>query len=259
MAGVPTMWAMMFNLPNFKEYDLSSVRFCMVGGAMAPKEILAKMMEITPYCSNPLGLTETSGLITYTDVGASLENLNLTVGKCAPEFEMKLVDKDRNPVPNGTPGEIAYRGPTVIREYFKMPEATAAAIDQDGWLYSGDVGVIDENGDLRLVGRTKEMYITGGFNVYPAEIEEQISRYPGVLLVAVIPVPHKIMGEVGRAYIVPKPGVTLDGNAIQEYLKDYLADYKIPRQYVFRDSLPMTTLGKIEKKVIRQEVEKEQG
>jgi fatty-acyl-CoA synthase len=229
----------------------------MVGGAMAPKEILARMLEIAPYCSNPLGLTETSGLITYTDVGASLENLNLTVGKCAPEFEMKLVDKDRNPVPNGTPGEIAYRGPTVVREYFRLPEATAAAIDQDGWLYSGDVGVIDENGDLRLVGRTKEMYITGGFNVYPAEIEEQISRYSGVLLVAVIAVPHKIMGEVGRAYIVPKPGVVLDGNAIQEYLKEYLADYKIPRQYVFRDSLPMTTLGKIEKKVIRQELEKE--
>ncbi len=259
MAGVPTMWAMMFNLPNFKEYDLSSVRFCMVGGAMAPKEILARMLEIAPYCSNPLGLTETSGLITYTDVGASLENLNLTVGKCAPEFEMKLVDKDRNPVPNGTPGEIAYRGPTVVREYFRLPEATAASIDQDGWLYSGDVGVIDENGDLRLVGRTKEMYITGGFNVYPAEIEEQISRYPGVLMVAVIAIPHKIMGEVGRAYIVPKPGVVLDGNGIQEYLKDYLADYKIPRQYVFRDSLPMTTLGKIEKKTIRLEVEKEQG
>jgi fatty-acyl-CoA synthase len=256
-AAVPTMWAMMFNLPNFKDYDLSSVRFCMVGGSMAPKEILAGMMELTPYCSNPLGLTETSGLITYTDVGAGVENLNQTVGKCAPEFEMKLVDKDRKPVPSGTPGEIAYRGPTVIREYFKLPEATDAAIDRDGWFYSGDVGAIDENGDLRLIGRTKEMYITGGFNVYPAEIEEQISRYPGVLLVAVIPVPHKIMGEVGRAYIVPKPGVALDGNAIQEHLKECLADYKIPRQCVFRDSLPMTALGKIEKKIIRQELEDE--
>ena len=138
-----------------------------------------------------------------------------------------------------------------------MPEATAAAIDSEGWFYSGDVGFIDENGDLHLVGRSKEMYITGGYNVYPAEIEEQISRYPGVLLVAVVAVPHKIMGEVGRAFVVPKPGVTLDGNAIQSYLKDYLADYKIPRQYMFRDTLPMTTLGKIEKKLLRQEVEKE--
>ena len=256
-AGVPTMWAMMLSLPDFKKYDLSSVRFCMVGGSMAPKDVLAKMMEITPYCSNPLGLTETSGLITYTDVGASIDNLNQTVGKCPPEFEMKIVDKDRKPVANGIPGEIAYRGPTVIKEYFKLPEATASAIDQEGWLYSGDVGLIDENGDLRLVGRSKEMYITGGFNVYPAEIEEQISRYPGVQLVAVVPVPHKLMGEVGRAYIVPQPSVTLDGDAIREYLKDYLADYKIPRQYIFRDNLPMTTLGKIEKKILRQKVEEE--
>ncbi len=257
MPGVPTMWAMIFGVPNFKDYDLSSVRFCMIGGAMAPKDILAKMKEITPYCTNPMGLTETSGLITYTDPDADIDNLNQTVGKCPPEFEMKLVDKDRQEVPQGTPGEIAYRGPTVIKEYFRMPEATAAAIDEEGWLYSGDIGVIDENGDLRLLGRSKEMYITGGYNVYPAEVEEQISRYPGVMMVAVVPVPHKVMGEVGRAYIVPKPGTTLNGDGIQEYLKEYLADYKIPRQYVFRDSLPLTTLGKIEKKILRQELEKE--
>jgi acyl-CoA synthetase (AMP-forming)/AMP-acid ligase II len=256
-AGVPTMFVLEFTLPNFKDYDLSSVRFCMVGGAMAPKEILTRMKEITPYCCNPMGMTETSGLITYSDVGASVDNLNKTVGKVAPEFEMKIVDKDRKEVPNGTPGEIAYRGPSIMKEYFRMPEATAAAFDAEGWFYSGDAGYIDENGDLCLVGRLKEMYITGGENVYPAEVEEYISRYPGVALVALLPVPHEVMGEVGRAYIVPKPGATLDGKAIQEYLKEFLAPYKIPRQYVFRESLPMTPLGKIEKKVIRQELEKE--
>ena len=256
-AGVPTMFVMQFNLPNFKDYDLSSVRFCMVGGAMAPKDILTKMKEITPYCCNPMGMTETSGLITYTDIGASVENLNKTVVKVAPEFEMKIVDKDRKEVPPGTPGEIAYRGPSLMKEYFRMPEATAAAFDEEGWFYSGDAGYIDENGDLCLVGRIKEMYITGGENVYPAEIEEYISRYPGVALVAVLPVPHEVMGEVGRAYIVPKPGAQLDPDAIQEYLKEYLAPYKIPRQYVFRDSFPMTPLGKIEKKLLRQEIEKE--
>ncbi len=134
-----------------------------------------------------------------------------------------------------------------------MPEATAAAFDKDGWFYSGDMGILDENGDLHPVGRSKEFYITGGYNVYPAEIEDRIGQFPGVLFAAVIPVPHKIMGEVGRAYIVPKPGATLDGEAIQEYL----ADYKIPHQYVFRPSLPMTALGKIEKKLLKQEADKE--
>jgi fatty-acyl-CoA synthase len=257
MAGVPTMWAMYFAQPNFKSFDLSSTRFCMIGGAPAPKDILAKMMELAPYCCNPMGMTETAGLSTYNDRGASIDNLNKSVGKCAPEWEMKIVDANRKEVPQGTAGEIAYRGPTVFKEYFNMPEATAKAKDSDGWFYSGDVGLFDENNDLCLVGRLTEMYITGGYNVYPAEIEEQISRYPGVMMVAVIPVPHKIMGEVGRAFIVPKPGMTVDGAAIQEYLKDYLADYKIPRQWVIRDSFPLTTLGKIEKKVLKAEMEKE--
>jgi len=257
MAGVPTMWAMWFNLPNYKDFDLSAVKFCQIGGAPAPKEILAKMLEITPYCTNPMGMTETAGLITYTDIGAGIEHLNQTVGKIPPELEMKLVDRDRNEVPPGTPGEVAYRGPVVMKEYFRMPEATAAAIDKEGWFYSGDIGVLDEEGNLRLIGRAKEMYITGGYNVYPAEIEEYISRHPGVLIAAVVGVPHQLMGEVGRAYIVPKPGVTLTPEEMMRYLEDYLADYKIPRQYVFRDSLPMTPLGKIEKKLLREEVEKE--
>jgi fatty-acyl-CoA synthase len=212
-------------------------------------------MELAPYCCNPMGMTETAGLSTYSDRGASLESLNVSIGKCAPEWELKLVDADRKEVPHGEVGEIAYRGAIVFKEYFNMPEATAAAKDSDGWFYSGDMGMFDENGDLRLVGRMKDMYITGGYNVYPAEVEEQISRYPGVLLNAVIPVPHKIMGEVGRGFIVPKPGETIDPAALQEYLKDYLADYKIPRQWEIRDSFPMTTLGKIEKKLLKKEFE----
>jgi fatty-acyl-CoA synthase len=257
IAGVPAMWAMIFGAPNFDKYDLSSVRFGMIGGSMAPYPILEKMKQLTPNCCNPCGMSEVTGLSTYSDIGASVENLHLTVGKCAPEFQMRVVDSNRKPVPDGTPGEIAYRGPSRMKEYWRMPEATAAAIDEEGWLYSGDAGVIDENGDLRIIGRLKEMFITGGFNVYPVEIEDQISKYPGVAMAAVVGIPHELMGEVGRAYIVPKPGVTLDGDEIQKYLKEYLADYKIPRNYVFREALPMTLLGKIEKKVLRQEVEKE--
>lgn len=258
LGQVPTMYAMEFALPDFGKYDLSSLRAAVISGAPAPVELLRKMLDsMTPVCYNCLGLTEVSGLITYTARDADLKALNETVGRCAPEFEMKIVDQNRQVVPDRVAGEIAYRGTSVIKEYFKLPEATAAAIDEDGWLYSGDLGYIDPNGSLRLVGRAKEMYITGGFNVYPPEIEDCIMRYPGVMMTACVGVPDRIMGEVGRAYMVPLPGTELNIEGLKDFLKTQLADYKIPCQYVIRDMLPMTLLGKIEKKLLRQEVEEE--
>lgn len=258
LGQVPTMFAMEFALDNYDSYDLSSLKTVVISGAPAPMEILKKIVTtMSSNCYNCLGLTEVSGLITYTPPGASLDILHETVGINAPEFEMKLVDKNRKRVPDGEIGEIAYRGTSVIKEYYGLPEATAAAFDYEGWFYSGDLGVIDENGMLRLVGRSKEVYITGGFNVYPAEIEEQIMRFPGVLMTACIAVPDDIYGEVGRAYVVPKPGETVDIEELNAYLKERLADYKIPREFVIRDMLPLTLLGKIDKKVLRQELEAE--
>ncbi|HEX3011171.1 MAG TPA: class I adenylate-forming enzyme family protein [Syntrophomonadaceae bacterium] len=258
LGQVPTMFAMEFALPDYGKYDLSSLKTVVISGAMAPEETLAQMIStMCPNCYNCLGLTEVSGLITYTDPGAGIETLNKTVGRVAPEFEMNLVDKNRQPVADGETGEIAYRGTSVIKEYYKLPEATAAAIDADGWFYSGDLGYTDEDGNLRMVGRSKEMYITGGFNVYPAEVEEYIMRYPGVLMAACVAMPDPIKGEVGRAYVVPKPGFELEGDKIKAFLQEYLADYKLPVQYVIRDMLPMTLLGKIEKKLLRQEIDQE--
>lgn len=258
LGQVPTMFAMEFALPDYNKYDLSSLKRVVISGAMASVETLSQMIStMCSDCYNCLGLTEVSGLITYTPSGSNIEVLNKTVGRVAPEFEMKLVDKKRQPVSTGQTGEIAYRGTSVIKEYYKLPEATAAAIDEDGWFYSGDLGYIDEDGNLRMVGRSKEMYITGGYNVYPAEVEEYIMRYPGVLMTACIGIPDPIKGEVGRAYVVPKPCSTLEGEAIKTFLRQYLADYKLPVQFVIRDMLPMTLLGKIEKKLLRQEVEQE--
>jgi acyl-CoA synthetase (AMP-forming)/AMP-acid ligase II len=229
-----------------------------ISGAPAPMETLKQMhATMCDNCYNCLGLTEVSGLITYTAPGDSLETLNLTVGKVAPEFELKLVDELRREVPRGQIGEIAYRGTSVIKEYFKLPEATKAAFDDDGWFYSGDLGMFDENDNLRMVGRSKEMYITNGENIYPAEVEDAIMRFPEVMMCACVAVPHEIAGEIGRAYIVPLPGNEINVDDLKEFLKEYLASYKIPREYVFRDMLPMTMLGKIEKKILRQEVEAE--
>ena len=258
LGQVPTMFAMEFAMPDYDKYDLSSLRIVVISGAPAPMETLKQMhATMCDNCYNCLGLTEVSGLITYTAPGDSLETLNLTVGKVAPEFELKLVDELRREVHRGQIGEIAYRGTSVIKEYFKLPEATKAAFDDDGWFYSGDLGMFDENDNLRMVGRSKEMYITNGENIYPAEVEDAIMRFPGVMMCACVAVPHEIAGEIGRAYIVPLPGNEINVDDLKEFLKEYLASYKIPREYVFRDMLPMTMLGKIEKKILRQEVEAE--
>jgi len=250
---------MEFALPDYDKYDLSSLRAVVISGSPGSpwKHCERCRRPMCANCYNCLGLTEVSGLITYTAKGVSVETLNQTVGKVAPEFEMRLVDKNRQPVAVGEIGEIAYRGTSVIKEYFRLEEATAAAFDPEGWFYSGDLGFMDENGNLHMAGRSKELYITNGENIYPAEIEDAIMSYPGVMLCACVAVPHEISGEVGRAYIVPVPGVEIDPNELNNFLKQYLAGYKIPREYVFRDMLPMTLLGKIEKKLLRQEVETE--
>ncbi|SHG62607.1 fatty-acyl-CoA synthase [Thermosyntropha lipolytica DSM 11003] len=258
LGQVPTMFVMEFALEDYNSYDLSSLRTVVISGAPAPLEVLKKIKTtMCDNCYNCLGLTELTGLITYTEPGAFLEKLNETVGKVVPEVEMKLVDKERREVPQGQIGEIAYRGTVVCKGYYKMPEANKASFDEEGWFYSGDLGFIDENGDLRLVGRSKEMYITGGENVYPAEIEEYIMRYPGVMLAACVAIPDEVYGEVGRAYIVPKPGMSIDLEDLKNYLSKHLAKYKIPREFVLRDYLPMTLLGKIDKKTLREEVAKE--
>lgn len=260
LGQVPTMFAMEFAMPDYDQYDLSSLKRVVISGAPAPVETLKKMRETMCYdCFNCLGLTEVSGLITYTKTGDSLEILNKTVGKIAQEFELKLVDKERREVARGKVGEIAYRGSSVIKEYFMLPEATQAAFDDEGWFYSGDLGLIDEDGNLRMVGRSKELYITNGYNVYPAEVEDAIMRFPGVMMCACVAVPQPIAGEIGRAYVVPLPGHTIDVKELQEFLKEYLTNYKIPREFVLREMLPMTLLGKIEKKLLRQEVEAEQA
>lgn len=255
LGQVPTMYSMQFALPNFDEYDLSSLRVIGSSGAPAQavliEQIKARMCDNT---RNALGMTEACGEVSYTEKGASVEVICNTVGKCPPGFERKIVDGDRNPVPEGTIGEVAFRSSTIVKGYFNKPEETAAAFDADGWFYTGDLGRIRPDGNLEIVGRVKEMYITGGYNVYPAEIENAIMRYPGVLTVAVLGIPNELMGEVGRAYIISKPDAELNGNEIMEYLKNHLADYKVPRDYVIRQSLPMTPLGKIEKKVLRDEI-----
>lgn len=255
---VPTMFAMEFNLPDYDKYDKSSIKCVCISGSAAQGNSLEKIFAtMTPNVFNCLGMTESSGLTTYTPKGSSIDVLTRSVGKIIPELEWKLVDKDRKPVKRGEPGEIAYRGSTMIKEYFKLPQATAEAIDEEGWFYAGDMALEDEDGLLVMMGRTKEMFITGGENVYPPEVEEAIRGYDKVENAAVLPIPDPILGDIGRAYIIPKPGCTIDTDDLKAYLKQNIAKFKIPKQFVYRNELPLTSIGKIEKKKLSQEIAEE--
>ncbi|MEA4807263.1 acyl--CoA ligase [Acetobacterium wieringae] len=254
LAGVPTMWHLMFRLPEFDKYDLSSVRFCMSGAAPVSEDIVERMLEITPNCSNPYGMTETSGFCSYSNSQSDLKHICTTVGNIIPEVEFKIVDKKRNLLPLGSTGELAYRGTTVIKQYYNRPDANKTAFDEDGYFYSGDLGHLSSENHLVLMGRKTELFISGGYNVYPVEIENQVLKYPGVQMAAVLPVPHPIMGEVGRCYILMKDDSRPSSLDIQCFLLTVLADYKVPRDYVFLDKFPMTPLGKPAKSELAKEI-----
>lgn len=250
LGQVPTMYIMQFSLPNFSDYDLSSLRVCIVAGATTPTEVMKKLMKMAPVAQTGYGMSEVGGFITYTDPNDPPEVVARTVGKIAKEFSMKIVDENKRPVPPGEIGEIAVKGDCVMLGYLNNQEETAKVIDEEGWFYTGDMGKIDNNGNLVLAGRRKEMFICGGYNVYPAEVEEYLSRHPAVKLCAVVGVPDEKYGEVGKAYVVLHPQFSVDERELVEYLSERIADYKIPKHFVFRDELPLTPLGKVNKKLL---------
>lgn len=255
LGQVPTMFILEFGLPNFAGYDLSSLRLAAVAGAATPPPVMQKIMQIAPCVMTGYGMTEVAGFVTYTKPEDDAETVATTVGAVAPEFELIIVDESRRPVPTGEVGEVALRGSCVMQGYFDDPEETAAAIDADGWFYTGDLGRLDERGYLTLVDRKKEMYITGGYNVYPREVEEYISLHPKVALVACIGTADEKLGEVGVAYLVPKPGTELTSDEIRAHCVKGLAEYKIPKSFHLRGSLPLTPLGKVDKMQLRRELE----
>lgn len=260
LGQIPTQYTMEFSLPDYDKYDKSSLRVVHFGGAMPSANILEKVFStMTTNVYNCLGMTEAAGIVCYTPKGAGIDALSRTVGTSIPEVEWKLVDKNRKPVPRGQVGEVAYRGSTIIKEYYKLPKATAEAIDEEGWFYAGDLLCQDENGLLAFMGRKHDMYITGGENVYPSEVEEAIGSYEPVKSVAVLPAPDPLYGDIGYAFIVPKSGCTIDVEDLKSYLESILAKYKIPKKFIFRSKLPLNATGKIARKVLKQEIADETG
>jgi fatty-acyl-CoA synthase len=175
-----------------------------------------------------------------------------TVGRALDGIDVRIVDDDHRPLPTGEMGELACRGYNVMLGYYRAPEITAQTVDADGWLYSGDLATIDEEGYVQIVGRKKDMLICGGFNVYPAEIEEYLFTHPKVQNVSVIGVADEVFGEVAAAYIIPRPGQKLDPQEVVDYCAGEIANFKVPRYVVTVDEFPMTQSGKIQKFRLRE-------
>ncbi|HUJ65812.1 MAG TPA: AMP-binding protein, partial [Acidimicrobiales bacterium] len=181
------------------------------------------------------------------------EVISRTVGRALPSVEVRIVDPDNREVPRGTPGEIAIRGYNVMKGYFDAPEQTSEVIDSDGWLHTGDIGTMDDAGYVAVTDRLKDMYIVGGFNAYPAEIEAALVRHPDIAMAAVVGMPDRRLGEVGMAFLVPRSGTQPTEESILSWARNEMANFKVPRRVALVDALPMNAVGKVVKDDLRRQ------
>ncbi len=242
--GVPTMFQMLQEHPRWAEADFSKLELVISGGAPCPLPIMQKFWDRGVDFKMGYGLTEASGNNFWLPPERVREKIG-SVGFPNFHIDMKIVRDDGTDCADGEEGELLIRGPHVIAGYWKNPEATAETI-RDGWLHTGDVAVRDADGCYSILGRSKDMFISGGENVYPAEIESVLLAHPAVLDAAVVGVPHETWGEVGRAFLVVADGYDEDG--LRAFLAERLARYKLPRSFVLLDALPLTAIGKVDKK-----------
>jgi fatty-acyl-CoA synthase len=253
--GVPTMFIAMLGHEDFASFDLSSLRTGIMAGSPCPIEVMKKVvdrmhMDEVAIC---YGMTETSPVSTQTRVDDPLERRVGTVGRVGPHVEVKVVDPDSGlVVARGQHGELCTRGYSVMLGYWEEPERTAEAIDRAGWMHTGDLATMDDEGYLNIVGRSKDMVIRGGENVYPREIEEFLYTHDGVADVQVVGVPDEKYGEELCAWIVARPDAALDEDAVREYCRGRLAHFKVPRYVIFVDEFPMTITGKVQKFKMRE-------
>jgi HIP---CoA ligase len=252
LPGPPTLYQSILDHPRVDRYDLSSLRVAVTGSADIPVELIRRIHQELPFSTiiSGYGLTE-GGTATGTGPGDEFEAIATTVGRPRPGFEIRIVDGQGAGVPTGEAGEIVLRGPSVMSHYLDDPEATAASLSADGWLKTGDLGVVDDEGRLRIVGRVKDMFIVGGFNAYPAEIENALLRHPDIRQAAVIGVPDARLGEVGTAFVVLRSGASTTGDDVIGWARDQMANYKVPRTVEVVDHLPLNAAGKVEKEILK--------
>ena len=258
LPGAPTIYQSLLAAPGREERDLSSLRLAVTGAAVVPVVLIERMRAAAPeglaidQVVTAFGMTE-AVVVTMARDGDPAELVARTCGRAVPGMETRIARTEGGPDDEGA-GELLVRGDFVMLGYLDDPEATYEAIDEDGWLHTGDVGVLDEAGNLRITDRLKDMYISGGFNVYPAEVEQSLMRLEGVADVAVVGVPDERMGEVGRAVVVRAPGTAgeaLTADDVITFAREHLANFKVPRQVEFTGVLPRNLSGKVLKKDLR--------
>ncbi len=253
LPGAPTIYGALLDHPERDQHDLSSLRVAVTGAADIPVELIRRVQRELPFAVvvTGYGLTE-AGTACATSEADDAEAIATTVGRPRPGFEVRIVEGERD-VDAGHAGEVLLRGGSVMACYLDDPAATAAAVSPDGWLRTGDLGVVDAAGRVRIVGRVKDMYIVGGFNAYPAEIENALLRHPAVQQAAVVGIPDERLGEVGMAFVVVSGGVT--GDELIAWSRGEMANYKVPRAVEIVDALPLNATGKVMKESLRAQAQ----
>ncbi|CDG81244.1 AMP-binding enzyme family protein [Janthinobacterium agaricidamnosum NBRC 102515 = DSM 9628] len=254
--GVPTMFIAILDHADFQHYDLSTLRTGIMAGSPCPKEVMTRVIDSMHMAQITIayGMTETSPVSFQSSVDDPVDLRVSTIGRIHPHLEVKIVDAEGNIVPRGIKGELLTRGYSVMRGYWGDVEKSHEAIDAAGWMHTGDLAVIDDDGFCSIVGRSKDMVIRGGENIYPREIEEFLYRHPKVLDVQCVGVPDAKYGEELCACIILRPGMQADADEVRAFCSGQIAHYKIPRYIRFVDAFPMTVTGKIQKHVLRQQV-----
>ena len=253
--GVPTMFIAMLEHEDFAQFDLSSLRTGIMAGSPCPIEVMRKVVERMHMSEVAIcyGMTETSPVSTQTRVDDPLERRVGTVGRVGPHVEVKVIDPETGlVVERGVAGELCTRGYSVMLGYFNDAERTAEAVDDAGWMHTGDLATMDDEGYLNIVGRSKDMVIRGGENVYPREIEEFVYTHPDVADVQVVGVPDERYGEELCAWVIARAGASLDEESVREHCRGRLAHFKVPRYVIFTDEFPMTVTGKVQKFKMRE-------
>ena len=256
LPGPPTIYQTFLHHPGLDLDAMSSLRLAVTGAAAIPVQLVEDMKAklgfetvITGY-----GLTEACGIVAMCRHDDDPTTIATTSGRAIPGVEVRVVDDDGAEVPRGEPGEIVARGYNVMEGYFEDPAQTAEAIDPDGWLHTGDIGTMDDRGYLRITDRKKDMFIVGGFNAYPAEIESLLLAHPDLAQAAVIGVPDERLGEVGMAFVVPAAGARPDADEIAAWAREAMANFKVPRHVRIVDALPTNASGKVLKTALRESV-----